>query len=282
MDLSVAVVNWNSGAYLGRLLDCLAPLLPEVERVIVVDNASADDSVGEKRLGVVYRLLGENRGFAAAANLAIADCSSSFVLLLNPDIRVSAETVRELQSRVERQPRVAIGCPALIGEEGATQRSFQIRPLPSLWSAFADAVFLDEIPKRLRRRARPQAGDRADETSGGDGVKVEQPAAAFWLLRRAAWEELGGFDESFAPAWFEDVDFCRRLAARGWEAKLFQDLKAVHRGGVSLDVLPYADFIRLYYGNLLKYFRKHHPLGHALLWLPVKAGVGARLFLGRI
>jgi GT2 family glycosyltransferase len=98
------------------------------------------------------------------------------------------------------------------------------------------------------------------------------------LLRKEVWEEWR-FDESFAPAWFEDVDFCKRVAARGWELRYFPDLQAVHHGGLALETMPYSSFLRTYYGNLLKYFRKHHPTRYAMLWLPVKVGAWARLAL---
>lgn len=287
MDLSVAVVNWNSGAYLDRLLDSLAPLSHELSRVIVVDNASSDGSVANQRADVFYRLLDRNHGFAGAANLAIEQSCSEFVLLLNPDIQVLPETVRRLYQRMEGQPKTAIVCPLLAGEGGMAQHDFQFRPLPGFWSAFVDALFLDEVPKRLRGWLATR-GDfvisvrverRATGPRDEDGVGVEQPAAAFWLLRKAAWKEIGGFDESFAPAWFEDVDFCKRLGTRGWNIRCFPDVQAIHRGGLALETLPYSSFIRTYYGNMLRYFRKHHPARYMLLWLPVKAGVWARLAL---
>ena len=276
MDLSVAVVNWNSGPYLDRLLDSLTPLSRELCRIIVIDNASADQSVARRREGVDYRLLDRNHGFAGAANMAIEQACSEYVLLLNPDVQVTPATVRELYQRIEAQPRTAIACPTLVGENGLSQRDFQVRPLPGFWSAFADALFLDEIPKRLRAKSEQEPAEGLVEEGG---VKIEQPAAAFWLLRKAAWEEIGGFDESFAPAWFEDVDFCKRVAARGWELRYFPDLQALHHGGLALETMPYSSFLRTYYGNLLRYFRKHHPTRYAMLWLPVKVGVWARLAL---
>jgi len=277
MDLGVVIVNWNSGEYLARLLASLEPLVPELQSVIIVDNASRDESpeAASRFPGVILRRLPANRGFAAAANLGISESRSKFILLLNPDVEVRPENVRELYRRVEAKPAAAIACGRLVDPEGSIQDSFQIRPLPRFWSVLADVLFLDELTKPFARPRRPRDLGRPG------GVLVEQPAAACWLLRKEAWSELGGFDESFVPAWFEDVDFCKRLQPSQWEIRWFPDLEFLHRGGLSLDTLKYADFIRFYYGNLLRYLKKHHPGRYRVLWAPVRLGVRLRLLLGR-
>jgi GT2 family glycosyltransferase len=111
---------------------------------------------------------------------------------------------------------------------------------------------------------------------------VEQPAAAAWLVRRSVWNELGGLDESFAPAWWEDVDFCARLRETGrkrgttsagfWVAPR---ARITHRGGSSLAQLTDSEFLVAYHRNLLRYAGRHHPgsLG------PVRAGLRLSLAL---
>ncbi len=276
MDLGVVIVNWNSGQYLARLLASLEPLLPELRSVMVVDNASKDESLeaASQFPAVTLRQFPTNRGFAAAANQGVSESDSKFLLLLNPDIEVRAETVRELYRRIEANPAAAIGCGRLVSLDGSSQDGFQLRPLPGFWNVITDVLFLDEVIKPIAKRTEAASVGRS-------GVRVEQPAAACWLLRKEAWSELRGFDESFVPAWFEDVDFCKRLQASRWEIRWFPDLDFTHRGGVSLETLKYSDFIRFYYGNLLRYLKKHHPLWRPVLWLPVMAGSRVRMLLGR-
>lgn len=275
MDLGVVVVNWNSGRYLARLLNSLEPLFPDFRSVIVVDNASVDGSAEatSRYPNVVLARLETNRGFAAAANHGIASSDSKYVLLLNPDMEIRAEIVRELYRRAEENPGIAIACGRLVNPNGSSQDTFQLRPLPGFWNVISDVLFLDEIVKRGAKSRLPEA-DKS-------GVRVDQPAAACWLLRREAWAQLGGFDESFAPAWFEDVDFCKRLKGTLWEIRWFPDLELTHRGGLSLDTLKYADFLRAYYGNLLRYLKKHHPIWYPFVWLPVILGSRVRMLLGR-
>jgi GT2 family glycosyltransferase len=273
VDLSAVIVNWNSGSFLGRLLDSLEPLARELAAVQVMDNASEDSSfsIVQDRPWVCLHRFEQNRGFAAAANAGIRGAESEAILLLNPDIEVTADAVRGLLEELSSRPRTAIVCGALVGPDREPQARFQIRRLPTLGSVLSDTLFIDELLESMGRRHR-------SEPTGGT---VEQPAAAYWLLRKRAWQEIGGFDERFIPAWFEDVDFCRRLASKGWSIEYFPQWPAVHRGGIALDVLGYRKFVRIYYRNLLRYWRKHHPATLPLIWLPVKLGVGMRILLGR-
>jgi GT2 family glycosyltransferase len=110
---------------------------------------------------------------------------------------------------------------------------------------------------------------------------VEQPAAAAWLVRRSVWNELGGLDESYAPAWWEDVDFCARLRETGrkggttgagfWVAPR---ARITHRGGSSLGQPRAPEFLVAYHRNLLRYAGRHHPGSLGLV------GIGLRLSLG--
>lgn len=277
MDLSAVIVNWNGGGCLARLLDSLEPLRRELREIVVVDNASDDDSRRAVRPGPALRLIAleSNRGFAAAANEGIASTSSGFILLLNPDVEVRPPHVRELYRRMLELEDAAIGCVQLRDKYGGSQLPFQVRPLPSWKTVLQDVLFLDEMKHWM--------GSTPDPLPGlpNGPVEVEQPAAAFWMLRREAWSRIGGFDPDFVPAWFEDVDFCKRLRRAGWKSFLFPDLTAVHQGGLSLRRLGYSSFVRIYYGNLLKYLKKHHPAAHPVLWIPVQVGILLRRLMGR-
>src|SRR4030095_13094409 len=104
-------------------------------------------------------------------------------------------------------------------------------------------------------RERLEAGDPSHNP-----VPVEQPAAAALMVRRDAYEEVGGFDEQFFPAWYEDVDFCRRLKDNGCEIYFARNAEFVHEGGYSADTMGSQQFLRSYYANQLRYARKHFGL----------------------
>ena len=276
--LSAVIVNWNSGSCLAHLLESMEPLGKNWTGVVVVDNGSQDGSSrpARGRDGVELVEAGENLGFAGAANRGIARVATPWVLLLNPDITLRAGAVDTLCREVGERPRCGIATGTLLSASGRTP---QIRPLPRPWTLLRDAVFLDEL---LAAAGLDRRGDSAeDEPAANDSslraVEVEQPAAAFWMLRRRAWEAIGGFDRRFHPAWFEDVDFCRRLLASGWEILHFPRLRVgTHLGGSSLDRLGYAAFVEIYYRNMLRYLAKHHKLAYPLAGPLIRLGALAR------
>jgi GT2 family glycosyltransferase len=273
LGLSAVVVNWNSGSCLEKLLESLEPLRSGMGQVVVVDNASQDGSAGPARGrdGVELVEAGENLGFAGAANLGIARVSTPWILLLNPDVTLHPESVETLCHEVEERPRCGIATGTLLSR---SPRTPQIRPLPGPWSMLRDAVFLDEL---LALAGLNRSADFLGEGSSGQAVRVEQPAAAFWMLRRRAWEAIGGFDRRFHPAWFEDVDFCRRLLDAGWEILHFPQIRVgTHLGGSSLDRLGYAAFVEIYTRNMLRYLAKHHTLAYPLLRPLIRLGALVR------
>jgi GT2 family glycosyltransferase len=89
-------------------------------------------------------------------------------------------------------------------------------------------------------------------------VDVDQPAAACLMVSRAALEMIGGFDEDFRPAWFEDVDLCRRIRNHGGRIRYEPGAKFLHHGSYSLGHLSRQDFLEYFHGNQIRYFRKHY------------------------
>jgi len=92
---------------------------------------------------------------------------------------------------------------------------------------------------------------------GEDAFEVDQPAAACLMATRTALESIGGFDESFYPAWFEDVDLCFRLHEAGGRIQYQPRARFLHHGGYSLDRMPGQEFLKHFHKNQIRYFRKH-------------------------
>ena len=112
-------------------------------------------------------------------------------------------------------------------------------------------------------------------------IPVEQPAGAFLMFPRAAWRQVGGFDERFWPIWFEDVDFCARLKLAGRRVWLVPTAFANHKGAHSIDTLPSRDRQRFWYGSLLEYAAKFYtPLEFRVVCFAVFAGSALRALGG--
>ena len=254
MKSAVLIVNWNSGK---RLKTCLESL-PATPATIVVDNASADDSLKFARETQVPAKYIENRnnaGLAAAINQGIAETSTPYVLLLNPDIRVTSGAPEILEKVLDDYPRTgAVG--------GYVNEKYLPRPIATPWSII-----------------RENCGFPLPPIDATGEQEVGQAAAAALLVRREAFDEIGGFDAQFHPAWYEDVDFCTRLAAAHWAVRFARQARFIHEGGYSAEALGPTEFATAYYRNQVRYVNKHFGAGAGLVRLSIAAGMAARRIL---
>jgi GT2 family glycosyltransferase len=97
-------------------------------------------------------------------------------------------------------------------------------------------------------------------------------------VRREAYAAVGGFDERFVPAWYEDVDFCRSLSLAGWEVHFSREAEFVHEGGYSARALGSTAFASAYYRNQLRYIDKHFgAVAGALVRVSIVVGMTGRM-----
>jgi len=237
VSCTAAIINWNSGSLLRSCIESLLHTSTDVE-IVVVDNASSDDSMScslSFRDKVDFIRNSSNRGLAAAINQAFATTETNYVLVLNPDLRVLPGAVAYLETCMDRLPDAgAIG--------GYVNEKYLPRRLPSLHS-----LMLENFG----------AGVRQDAGVADEPFAVEQPAGAALMIRREAYNAIGGFDEQFYPAWYEDVDFCRRLKDEGWKLYFAPQARFVHEGGYSASALGAVSFAAAYYRNQVRYAHKH-------------------------
>ena len=229
-DIGIIIVTYNSAAEIGA---CLDAALATGAEMVVVDNASQDGTIAEvapPRCAADRQ--SENRGFAAAVNQGFAALKSPYVLLLNPDavILSSLEPLRQACDL----PGAAGAGGRLVDADGHPQIGFMVRRLPTPAALILEALLLNRIwpDNPVNRRYRAWIWTSSSRSA------VEQPAGAFLMVRRAVWQELGGFDEGFFPLWFEDVDFCRQSGEIG-DISLYYVPEAVakHTGGHSIPQL---------------------------------------------
>lgn len=274
MNVAAVVVRWRGGA---EIDSCLRSLLAQtgdrLRRIILVDSGSGDG--GAERLTTAFPeieivALAENRSFAHAANTGAARSSEDLVLLLNPDAEVGETTVTTLVSALEQRPRTAGVVPILVNPDGSEQHRWQLRRLPT-----------------VGRLATGRPGAPVFASPPTSATPVEQPAAAAWLIRRDVWRTLDGLDETYVPAWWEDVDFCARLATRlgtpGFPVDegfvVIPDARVSHRGGSSLQELDEAAFLGFFTSNLLRYAAGHHPGAFGLIRTGLRWSLAGRAFL---
>jgi GT2 family glycosyltransferase len=132
-----------------------------------------------------------------------------------------------------------------VDSAGRARDDWNARPFPSVPRVAAEMLFLGRLSLLRLRRSRARR-------------EVDQPAGACLMVRRSALESLQGFDERFFPAWFEDVDLCRRIRLCGGRILLEPRAEFRHAGGYSLGHLSREEFLRYFHTNQIRYFEKHH------------------------
>jgi N-acetylglucosaminyl-diphospho-decaprenol L-rhamnosyltransferase len=293
-EITAILVSWRDAEQVEEAIESLVRARERVTgagprvSVVVVDNGSGLQ--GRGRVPAICpdaTLIANpsNRGLAAASNQGARAASGDVLLFLNPDTRAEGDPFSEISRAFADHAEAVAVAPRLFdlekepqsGTELAPpdredQRTFQLRRLPSLRSDARYLLLLDHLlPNNPgRRRERYAEADREETFS------VEQAAAAALAVRREAFDRIGGFDERFFPAWFEDVDLCQRLGAIGailyWPAARFR-----HRGRTSSETLGYGRFLPIYYANALRYRRRYSPIARIAYRGLLAAGMILRL-----
>jgi len=272
VTVSACTVNWNTRDHLRRCLESLRA--SEVEgglEVIVVDNCSTDQSADMVRDEFPEALLianDENRYYAAANNQAIARASGEYVALLNPDVVLPPRGLQMLCDFLSERPNTAAVAPKLVLPDGSTQRS--VRGFPGPWEVLCEATLLSRIFPRSRLFARYWLPDyNYDEPRA-----VDQPMASCLVLRASELGELGGFDVDF-PMFFNDVDLCYRLRARGRDIHLLPQVEVEHFHGAATRQV-WKQMVRESNAGLLRFYAKHYrsTVPWAVYW-PVVALIRA-------
>jgi len=226
VHLDVIVVTYNSGEFIGECLESLQAAVVDLcsVNVVVVDNCSVDHTIGVVRRDFpdVSLIVNErNVGFASACNVGIKQTSGTYVLLLNPDVRVHRETVEILLSYLSRNQLVGAAAPQLVGADGAVQPS--CRAFPSLLVVLLRGTGLGKLFPRCQafRRYLMSDWDHASPRA------VDWLIGACVMLRRSAIESVGLLDEGFFLD-YEDIDWCYRAWALGWQVHYLPQAVAVH------------------------------------------------------
>jgi GT2 family glycosyltransferase len=294
-ETSIVLVSWKDAddveAAVASLADARRALGAGPPKVSLAVVGNGPDALNTERIRELWpearvAVNAENRGFGPAANQGAALLSGDVLLFLNPDTRAEGEPFSSLARGFAEHPEAVGLAPRLVEGDGRTvparpgrplalrsatredQFTFQLRRLPTLSADARELLLWDHLHHDGPGRRRDRYADCDRDTV----FAVEQPAASALALRAGTFREAGGFDETFVPAWFEDVDLCKRLASQGpilhWPAARFR-----HAAGVSAQRLGYAAFLPMYYRNALKYRRKHYGL-------PARAAYRALLIAG--
>lgn len=284
-DVSALIVNYRAYDDLAACLGALIGQQPvSPVEIIVVDHDGIPDlaaDIREQFPQVVFLSVDTNEGFAAGVNRAAARACGQYLLLVNPDTICSPSLARTLSTWLDEHPGVAAVGPRIFNEDGSLQPS--ARRFPDATTALAGRTTLATrlMPgNRLTRRNLNFSYEQAP-------LEVDWVTGACLLLRRSAFEEIGGMDTGFFLYW-EDADLCRRLRSSGWKTAFVPLATAVHVGGRASRHARLRALVA-FHRSAYRYYRKHGGAGAALasplvwlgLWLRLGVKATALLVRGR-
>ena len=232
--VTLVIVTYNSSGALAR---CAASLAAVVVvggyELIIVDNASHDDSLTQACALFPTAIVlqnAQNRGFAAAVNQGVAAGVGRIVATLNPDTEVAAGWLQALVDRLDADATIGVVGSVIRDEDGQVTHT---------------AGTVDALTYRTGHH----------EGVVGSLDDVAYVTGAGIALRRVDWDALGGFDEGFFPAYFEDLDLCLRVRARGQRCVAVAEAQLIHRESSSTGKYSGA-FYYYYHRNRLRMVRK--------------------------
>ncbi|HEX5164258.1 MAG TPA: glycosyltransferase family 2 protein [Thermomicrobiales bacterium] len=216
---TAVVVNYNGAGYLDACLRALEQTQPAPVEIVVVDNASTDDSLQELHSFPRVHVLAQpaNLGFAGGANVGLTAVETPFALLMNPDVELDPDFGSALLAEFAADEKLGAAGPLLrYPDSDRIQHAGGVIEQPLLATA--------HLAYEQRIGETQLAETDVDFVTGGA-----------MGLRMSAFQEIGGFDDVFSPVYYEDVDLCVRLRATGWRVRFLPSLRAVHHEGVTLE-----------------------------------------------
>lgn len=273
--ISIVVLSYNTRVLLRQCLSSIQPGLEDCDQdvsvcdyeVIVVDNASSDGSpemVRSKFPSAVLLINDTNEGFARAVNRGVEVSHGEFILVSNSDVVYPPGSIAEMIHFAIFHPNVGVVGPQLVYPDGSWQQSYGT--VPSIGASLKCLFFLFSLHNGIRRLLWPTV--KIDLRPKHVGYI---PGAAM-LIRKKAFDAVGGFDEDFF-FYGEDVDFCMRLRKLGWDVVFLPKSRVIHvHGGSSTKVCPDDRFLRLQVQSNVLFLRKHYPDWKVRLVLVLQLG----------
>ncbi len=231
MDLSVVILNYNTASYLKQALLSLRDTKDIKMEVIVVDNASKDDSAEmvKKEFSKEVRLIESdtNLGFAGGNNLAIPYLKGRYVLFLNSDTVTPGDTLGYLVKYMDENPEVGIVTCRVDLKIGGIDKDCH-RGFPTPWAAVTNLVGLSKMFPNSRIFNQYHKDYLDLKTTH----EIDAVTGAFLFVRKSAADKLGYWDETFF-FYGEDLDFCYRYHEAGWKIVYNPKVHIIHYKGVS-------------------------------------------------
>lgn len=248
-SIEVVIVTYNSARHIGP---CLDSIRLNGATAIVVDNGSQDatEQIVRGYEEAQFVPAGGNLGYGRSINLGFQRTTGEFVVLSNPDIVYAPGSIEVMVEYLRSHPEAGIVGAQQTFPDGSWQRSYG--DLPSIGSGLKDALGYTSLQHWIRRIAWPRKLDRKPK-------EVPYVDGGVLVVRRTAFEEMGGFDELFY-FYADESDLCARMHKAGWKVVFVPSAQVIHaRGGDSMKVDRSDKFLRYLITSTILLAERHIP-----------------------
>ena len=270
--VAVVTVSFGSGGVLPKFIESITAASAQPLLTIVADNKPDGDELVQRQAeehGARYLALRSNRGYGGAVNAATADLPASvrWILVSNPDVVLSANAIDILVAAGEENEKIAAVGPCIRGAGGELYPS--ARAVPSMRTGIGHALFVNLWSANPWTRAyRKETEEQPHRRDAG------WLSGACVMVRRSAFEQLGGFDEGFFM-YFEDVDLGYRFGKAGWDNLYVPRASVTHTGAHSTRSDP-APMLRAHHQSARHYLNRRYP---APILTPLRLVLGLALIV---
>jgi len=278
LPISIVIVNYNAGPL---LTDCVAMVSDTVNEIIVIDNASTDNSLKtlasqfSEQPHILLIQNDTNMGFAKGCNKGLEISVSPYILFLNPDCKPENKALHRMLQILKSDPHIGMVGGQITNPDGTEQGGAR-RDIPTPWRAFVRATGLYRLEKfwptvfpdfHLHKKPLPDKP-----------IEVEATSGAMMLVRREALEAVGGWDEGYFLH-CEDLDLCMQLRQKGWKIVFVPDAKALHYQGTCSKARPF--FVAWHkHRGMMRSYRKFFDKQYSVFLMGlVTCGVWLRFML---
>lgn len=255
--LSIVIVTWNAEDEIEACLNSIIRYNKDIPiEIIVIDNDSKDKtrnilknySVQTDFIKVI--LNDDNKGFTLANNQGIKKAQGDFILLLNPDTKVTENSLIKLIEQLATSGTMGAITPQLLNEDHTIQPS--CRTFPRYWDMFCELTLLSKLFPMSKIFARW----KMNYFNHNEIDEVEQPMAAALMIKKNVMDKVNGFDERY-KMFFNDVDLCKSIVDAGYKIYFYPDSKIFHLKGASI----YKDrknMLKIWNDDCITYFKKYY------------------------
>ena len=274
LDLSIIIVNYNSRNFIKKCLESIFLFFNASKNgsylsweIVIVENGSSDESIEfieskilEIRDNIKLIKLSENVGFSKASNIGAKNCSSQFLLFLNPDteiIQEGMEDVLKFYNEKKEIEKVGVVGAKILNPDGSLQ--YSCRTFPTLARQFYESYFLH----RLFKKSKFFGSYLMTYWNHNENKKVDWLTGAFMLIYRDTFFKVGCFDEDYF-IYSEDTDICLKLARNGFINYYYSDYGLIHSDAGIASVNPELREVQIWKSRKL-YFNKNYSSVHAFV-----------------